>query len=59
MNMSKKGNCHNNSVMEKFFEIMKQKMYFGVVYYSYEELKEVINNYIKYYNKKRMKEKLG
>lgn len=56
--MSKKGNCHNNSVMEKFFGIMKQEMYCGVVYYSYEELKEVINNYIKYYNKK-MKEKLG
>lgn len=45
--------------MEKFFGIIKQEMYCGVVYCSYEELKEVINNYIKYYNKKRMKEKLG
>lgn len=54
--MSKKGNCHNNSVMEKFFGIMKQEMYCGVVYYSYEELKEVINNYIKYYNKKNERE---
>lgn len=34
---------------------MKQEIYYGVVHYSYEELKEAIDNYIKYYNKKRMK----
>lgn len=27
-------------------------MYYGVVYYSYEKLKEVIDNYIRYYNEK-------
>ncbi|MHB8127806.1 MAG: IS3 family transposase [Mobilitalea sp.] len=57
--MSRKGNCHDNSVMENFFGIMKQEMYYGVVYYSYEELKETIDKYIKYYNEKRIKEKLG
>lgn len=57
--MSRKGNCHDNSVMENFFGIMKQEMYYGKVYYSYEELKEAIAMYIEYYNKRRIKEKLG
>jgi len=30
-----------------------------VVYYSYEELKDEIECYIKYYNEQRIKEKLG
>ena len=57
--MSRKGNCHDNSVMENFFGIMKQEMYYGEVYYSYDELKEAIDTYIEYYNKQRIKEKLG
>ena len=57
--MSRKGNCHDNSVMENFFGIMKQEMYYGEVYYSYEELKEAIVKYIEYYNRQRIKEKLG
>jgi transposase InsO family protein len=57
--MSRKGNCHDNAVMENFFGIMKQEMYYGVTYYSYEELKIAIENYIKYYNEQRIKEKLG
>ena len=57
--MSRKGNCHDNSVMENFFGIMKQEMYYGVVYYSYNELKEAIEQYIKYYNEQRIKQKLG
>lgn len=57
--MSRKGNCFDNSVMENFFGILKQEIYYGEVYYSYEELKEAIERYIKYYNEKRIKEKLG
>lgn len=57
--MSRKGNCHDNSVMENFFGIMKQEMYYGVVYYSYDELKKAIDKFIKYYNEQRIKEKLG
>jgi len=57
--MSRKGNCHDNSVMENFFGIMKQAMYYGTVYYSYDELKDAIEKYIKYYNEQRIKQKLG
>ncbi|WP_457768377.1 IS3 family transposase [Facklamia hominis] len=57
--MSRKGNCLDNSVMENFFGILKQEIYYGVLYYSYEELKTEIERYIKYYNEQRIKEKLG
>lgn len=57
--MSCRGNCYDNSVMENFFGIMKQEMYYGVVYYSFDELKDAIEKYIKYYNEQRIKEKLG
>ena len=57
--MSRKGNCRDNSVMENFFGLLKQEIYYGVVYYSYEELKLEIKRYIKYYNEQRIKEKLG
>ncbi len=57
--MSRKGNCHDNSVMENFFGLLKQEIYYGVVYYSYEELKSEIERYVKYYNEQRIKEKLG
>ncbi len=57
--MSRKGNCHDNSVMENFFGLLKQEIYYGVVYYSYEELKLEIERFIKYYNEQRIKEKLG
>lgn len=57
--MSRKGNCHDHSVMENFFGLLKQEIYYGVVYYSYEELKSEIEKYIKYYNEKRIKQKLG
>ncbi len=27
--MSRKGNCYDNSMMENFFGILKQEMYYG------------------------------
>lgn len=57
--MSRKGNCYDNSVMENFFGILKQEMYYGYAYYSFDKLKEEIVKYIKYYNEHRIKEKLG
>ena len=57
--MSRKGNCLDNSPMENFFGILKQEIYYGKKFYSYEELKETIEEYMEYYNKDRIKEKLG
>ncbi|MEQ2401893.1 IS3 family transposase, partial [Peptoniphilus hominis (ex Hitch et al. 2025)] len=36
--MSRKGNCLDNSPMENFFGILKQEIYYGKKFYSYEEL---------------------
>jgi transposase InsO family protein len=57
--MSRKGNCHDDSVMENFFGILKQEMYYGNIFKSFDELKGAIEAYIKYYNEQRIKEKLG
>ena len=57
--MSRKGNCLDNSVMENFFGILKQEIYYGNTFYSYDELRKEIENFIEYYNEKRIKEKLG
>ena len=57
--MSCKGKCYDNFVMENFFGLLKQEIYYGVVCYSYEDLKLEIERYIKYYNGQKIKEKLG
>lgn len=56
--MSRKGNCLDNSIMENFFGILKQEMYYGEKLVSYQELKRRIEDYINYYNCFRIKEKL-
>lgn len=56
--MSRKGNCLDNSVMENFFGVMKQEMYYGNTFYSFDELKSAIEKYIEYYNTKRTKQVL-
>ena len=45
--------------MENLFGLIKQEIYYCVIYYSYDELKSEIEQYIKYYNEQRIKEKLG
>ena len=57
--MSRKGNCLDNSVVENFFGLLKQEIYYGRVYHSYEELKTAIEEYIVYYNEHRIKKSLG
>ena len=48
--MLRKGNYHQKSVMENFFGLIKQEIYYGVNYYGYDELKAEIEKYIQYYN---------
>ena len=57
--MSRKGNCLDNSPMENFFGILKQEMYYGVEFKSYDELISEIERYIKWYNEDRIKTKLN
>ena len=56
--MSRRGNCLDNSPIENFFGLMKQEMYYGETYRSFEELNKAVKEYIYYYNHKRIKTKL-
>lgn len=58
--MSRKGNSLDNGLMESFFGIMKSEMFYGQEnnYRTIEELKSAIDEYIDYYNTKRIKAKL-
>lgn len=57
--MSRKDTCLDNSPMENFFGVMKQEIYRGKIYRSFEELEIAINEYVNYYNNDRIKEKLN
>ena len=56
--MSRKGNCYDNSVMENFFGIMKSEFLYLKEFESVEHFKQQLENYINYYNTKRIKAKL-
>ncbi len=56
--MSRKGNCLDNSPMENFFGLMKQEMFYGEDFKSFEALEAEIKEYVYYYNNVRKKRKL-
>lgn len=45
ISMSRKSNYLDNSPMENFFGLLKQEIYYEKNFYSYEELKEAIEEY--------------
>ena len=58
--MSRKGNCHDNSVMENFFGRLKVEMFYGEekAFRDYDDFKKKLEEYISWYNKSRIKEYL-
>lgn len=56
--MSRKGNCLDNSVMENFFGLLKTEMFYKHEFNSVEHLIREIEEYIEYYNNRRIKCKL-
>ena len=57
--MSRRGNCLDNAAIESFFGTLKSESYYLNKYENVDDLKQDIINYIDYYNKLRIKEKLG
>ena len=57
--MSRKGNCMDNGIMESFFGKLKNEMFYGDEYDfdTIDELMKSIDEYIYYYNNKRIKVK--
>ena len=58
--MSRKGNCLDNSKMETFFATLKKAIWLGLEkkYKSVEDLFKSIDDYIKWYNEKRIQHKI-
>jgi len=57
--MSRKGNCLDNAVMENFFGFLKSELLYLQTFESAEDFKKELHAYIKYYNEKRIKSRLG
>ncbi len=56
--MSRKGNCLDNAVAENFFALLKTEMYHNQHFEDADDLIAHIDEYIEYYNTKRIKVKL-
>jgi len=57
--MSRKGNCYDNAAMESFFATLKVEFFHRSEFKSLEDLDAGLKGYIDYYNKNRIKLKLG
>ncbi|GFZ27651.1 hypothetical protein LCB40_15310 [Lactobacillus corticis] len=58
--MSRKGNSLDDGLMENFFGLLKTEMFYDqeYKYHNLQELREAIEEYIKYYNNERIKSRL-
>lgn len=56
--MSRVGCCIHNGPMEGFFWILKSEMYHLRRFDTYVELEQAIDEYIEFYNTKRLQKKL-
>ncbi|MED3795513.1 IS3 family transposase [Niallia alba] len=57
--MSRKGNCHDNAVIESFFGTLKSEFLYLEKFENVEQFKKELAKYIHYYNNKRIKNKLN
>lgn len=57
--MSRKGNCWDNAVAESFFKTIKHEWLYRFKYTSYSQLNESIEDYIDWYNTRRLHSSLG
>lgn len=52
--LSRKGNCHDNAVIESFFGTLKRELYRRRKWRSVAQLADAIRDYIRYYNEERI-----
>ena len=57
--MSRVAKCIDNGPMEGFWGILKRERYYGNRFTDRESLVKMIEDYVKYYNNKRLQRKLG
>ena len=57
--MSRKGNCLDNAVMENFFGLLKSELLYLQKFDSLEHFLNELEEYLEYYNQRRIKVKLN
>lgn len=57
--MSRVAKCIDNGPMEGFWGILKRERYYGNRFTDRDSLMKMIENYIEYYNTRRLQRKLG
>ena len=57
--MSRVAKCIDNGPMEGFWGILKRERYYGKRFASKKELSDMVENYIRYYNNRRVQRGLG
>jgi len=53
-----KENCLDNAAMESFFGRMKTERFYGKSFKTVDEIKIMIDKYVRYYNEERIQLKL-
>jgi len=56
--MSRVSRCIDNGPMEGFWGIIKSEMYYLEKFHTYEELKKAVDEYMDFYNMRRLQKKL-
>jgi putative transposase len=57
--MSRRGNCWDNSVQERFFRSLKSEYLNGLVFVNHLSVVSAVEHYIRYYNHKRIHSAIG
>lgn len=57
--MSRKGNCWDNAVAESFFKTIKSELIYNQRWESFEQVSDAIDQYIQWYNTKRIHQGIG
>lgn len=57
--MSRRGNCYDNAMAENFFSILKTECIYRQKIKSFQQAKELIDEFIHFYNYERIQLKTG
>jgi len=57
--MSRRGNCWDNAVQERFFRSLKSEYLNGLSFINHQAVVSAVEHYIRYYNNKRINSVIG
>lgn len=57
--MSRRGNCYDNAMAENFFSILKTECIYRQKIKTFQQARELIDDFIDFYNRERIQLKTG